>query len=62
MRRLGLAIALLILVPVGAAIPAWVSLAIIVIVLWALVIVESRGYGPTREQIRHEASPAHQEA
>ncbi len=61
-HRFGLAIVLLILVPVAAAIPAWLSLAVVVALVWAMIAYEQRGYGPTREQLRREASPAHQDA
>ncbi len=57
-RRLGLAIVLLILVPVATAMPAWISVAIVVVLIWALIAYEHRGYGPGREELRHEAAAA----
>jgi low temperature requirement protein LtrA len=57
-RRLGLAIVLLILIPVATAVPAWISVAIVVVLIWALIAYEHRGYGPGREQLRHEAATA----
>jgi low temperature requirement protein LtrA len=58
-RRLGLAIVLLILIPVATAIPAWLSVGIVVALLWAMIAAEHRRYGPGREQLRHEAAAAH---
>jgi low temperature requirement protein LtrA len=57
-QRLGLAIVLLILVPVATAVPALISLAVAVVLIWAMIAYEHRGYGPGREQLRHEASVA----
>ncbi len=45
-RRLGLAIVLLFLVPVATAMPALVTLAVAVVLIWALIGYEHRGYGP----------------
>lgn len=53
-QRLGLAIVLLILVPVATAIPALVSLAIVDVLICSMVAYEHRGYGPGRDQLRHE--------
>jgi low temperature requirement protein LtrA len=58
-RRLGLAIVLLFLVPVATAMPALLTLGIEVALIWTLVAVEHRGYGPKREEFRREASAAH---
>ncbi len=55
-RRFRLAVVLLILVPVATAVPALVSLAIVVALFWALIGYETRGYGERREQLRHEAA------
>jgi low temperature requirement protein LtrA len=55
-RRLGLAIVLLILVPVATAIPAVLTLAIADLLLWSLIAYEHRGYGEQRDQLRHEFS------
>jgi low temperature requirement protein LtrA len=58
-HRLGLAIVLLFLVPVATAVPALVSVAICVALIWAMIVYEHRGYGPGRDQLRREASAAH---
>ncbi len=58
-RRLGLAIVLLILVPVATAVPALISLAVVVVLIWAMIAYEHRGYGEGRDQLRHEAAAAH---
>ncbi|HEU4739227.1 MAG TPA: low temperature requirement protein A [Solirubrobacterales bacterium] len=58
-KRLGLAIVLLFLVPVATAMPALVTLAVAVILIWLLIAYEHRGYGPDRERFRREASAAH---
>jgi low temperature requirement protein LtrA len=57
-ERLGLAIVLLILVPVATAIPAVISLAIIDVLIWAMIVFEHRRYGDGRAQLRHEFSVA----
>jgi low temperature requirement protein LtrA len=57
-QRLGLAVVLLILVPVATAVPALISLAVAVVLIWAMIAYEHRGYGPGREQLRQEASVA----
>jgi low temperature requirement protein LtrA len=64
-RRLGLAIVLLIAVPVATAVPAWASLAIVDLLIWAMIVYEHRGYGrhgDARSQLRHEAAVGHQAA
>jgi low temperature requirement protein LtrA len=58
-HRLGLAIVLLFLIPVATAVPALTSVAICVVLLWAMIVYEHRGYGPGRDQLRREASAAH---
>jgi len=55
-RRLGIAIVLVILVPVATAIPALLTLAIADLLLWSLIVYEHRGYGEGRDQLRHEFS------
>jgi low temperature requirement protein LtrA len=57
-HRLGLAIALLILVPPATAVPPILTLAVLDALLWAMIVYEQRGYGPNREQLRHEAAVA----
>jgi len=59
-HRLGLAIVLLILVPVVVSIPAWVALLFLDLLIWAMVAFEHRGYGPGRAEFRREAAAAHQ--
>jgi low temperature requirement protein LtrA len=58
-RRLGLAIVLLILVPVATAVPALISLAVADVLIWAMIAYEHRGYGEGRDQLRHEAAVSH---
>jgi low temperature requirement protein LtrA len=58
-QRLGLAIVLLILVPVATAVPALISLAIVDVLIWTMIAYEHRGYGPGRSQFRQEAAAAH---
>jgi low temperature requirement protein LtrA len=57
-HRLGLAIVLLFLVPVATAVPALVSLAAAVVLVWAMIVYEHRGYGPRREELRREMGVA----
>jgi low temperature requirement protein LtrA len=57
-QRLGLALVLLILVPVATAVPAWVSVAIVDVLIWTMIAYEHRRYGEGREQLRHEAAAA----
>jgi low temperature requirement protein LtrA len=58
-ERLGLAIVLLILIPVATAVPALISLAVAVVLIWAMIGYEHRGYGIGRQELRREASAAH---
>ena len=58
-QRLGLAIVLLILVPVATAMPAVISLAIVDVLIWTMIAYEHRGYGERRDQLRHEAAVSH---
>jgi low temperature requirement protein LtrA len=51
-RRLGMAIVLLLLVPVATEVPAVVSLAIVTTLIWALIAYETRLYGDARVQLR----------
>jgi len=57
-RRLGLAIVLLFLVPVATSVPALVTLALAVLLIWAMIAYEHRGYGPGRQELRREANTA----
>jgi low temperature requirement protein LtrA len=52
-RRLGLAVILLILVPVAVEIPAIATLALVNVLLWGLIAIETREYGDTRQSVRH---------
>jgi low temperature requirement protein LtrA len=58
-RRLGLAIVLIFLIPVATSMPALISVAIAVVLMWALIVVEHRNYGSRRDELRREASAAH---
>jgi low temperature requirement protein LtrA len=58
-RRLGLAIVLVFLIPVATSVPALISVAIAVVLMWALIVVEHRNYGGRRDELRREASAAH---
>jgi low temperature requirement protein LtrA len=59
-QRFGLAIALLLLVPVATSIPAWAVLAIADLLIWAMIVYEVRGYyDDRRDQLRHEFSVGH---
>jgi low temperature requirement protein LtrA len=58
-QRLGLAIVLLFLVPVATAMPALISLAVAVVLVWLMITFEHFRYGPGRDQLRREASAAH---
>jgi low temperature requirement protein LtrA len=57
-QRFGLAVVLLILVPVATQVPALVSLAVVAVLFWALIAYETRGYGERRDQLRREAAVA----
>jgi len=58
-RRLGLAIVLLILVPVATEVPALVVVAVANVLLWAMIAYETRLYGEGRRQVRRpEAAEA----
>jgi low temperature requirement protein LtrA len=57
-HRLGLAIILLILVPVATDVPPIAILAFVDVLIWAMIAHEHRGYGPARGELRHEASVA----
>jgi low temperature requirement protein LtrA len=51
-QRLGLAIVLLILVPVATEVPALLALAIANLLIWAMIVYETRMYGEGRQQVR----------
>jgi low temperature requirement protein LtrA len=57
-RRVGLAAVLVALWPAATALPAIATLAIVSVLLWVVVTIETRGYGEDRAQVRHgEAFP-----
>jgi low temperature requirement protein LtrA len=51
-QRLGLAIVLLILVPVATQVPALLALAVVNVPLWAMIAYETRLYGEGRQAVR----------
>ncbi|HVY78675.1 MAG TPA: low temperature requirement protein A [Solirubrobacterales bacterium] len=51
-QRLGLAIVLLILVPVATEVPALAALAVANLLLWAMIAYETRMYGEGRHEVR----------
>jgi low temperature requirement protein LtrA len=51
-QRLGLAVALLILVPVATEIPALVAILVPTILLWAMIVYETGVYGEGRTEVR----------
>ena len=57
-QRLGLAIVLVLLIPVATAVPSLISLAAAVLLIWAMIAYEHRGYGPGRDRLRREANAA----
>jgi low temperature requirement protein LtrA len=57
-RRLGLAVVLLILVPVATEVPALLALAGANVLIWAMIAYETRSYGEGRHQVRHPEAQA----
>jgi low temperature requirement protein LtrA len=57
-RRLTMAIALLILVPVATEVPALVALAVVNLLIWALIAYETRSYGEGRRRVRRPEAAA----
>jgi hypothetical protein len=53
-----LAIAMLILVPVATDIPAIVVLAVANVLIWVLVVIETRRYGERRARLRRPEAAA----
>ncbi len=53
-RRLGLAIVLLILVPVATEVPALIALAVANVLIWAMIVYETRMYGEGRQKLRRQ--------
>jgi low temperature requirement protein LtrA len=58
-QRLGLAILLLALAPLGTQVPALVTVAFVDVALWAMIAYELHGYDERRDRIRDEFSVAH---
>ena len=52
-RRLALAIVLFALIPAALALPSIAILAVLAILIWSLIVVETRGYGENRARVRH---------
>ena len=61
-RRLGLAIVLLLAIPVATAVPALVSLAVVDLLLVVVIVLDTRSYGEGRGRLRQEMSVAHGDA
>jgi low temperature requirement protein LtrA len=57
-RRLLLAVVLLILVPLAIDAPAITVLAVANVLIWILIVVETRGYGEGRAQVRRPEAAA----
>lgn len=57
-RRLGMAIVLLILIPVAMELPALASVAMVNVLVWAMIALDTRSYGEGRERLRHPEQPA----
>ena len=51
-QRLGLAIVLLILVPVATEVPALLALGVVNLLIWAMIAYETRIYGEGRHEVR----------
>ena len=55
-RRLGLAVVLFALLPAATELPALAILALVAVLLWVVVAVETRSYGEGRARVRHEGT------
>src|SRR3954469_16990100 len=53
-RRLGLAIALVVLIPLATELPALAAVGVLAGLLWALIAYETHSYGDSRARIRHD--------
>jgi low temperature requirement protein LtrA len=53
-RRMGLAAILVALVPVALEIPAIATVTIATVLVWILIVVETRSYGESRASVQHE--------
>jgi low temperature requirement protein LtrA len=59
-HRFGVALVLLLLVPVASELPAWAAVAIVDVLVWAMIGFEQRHYyDERREELRREFSVAH---
>ncbi|HEX6229667.1 MAG TPA: low temperature requirement protein A [Solirubrobacterales bacterium] len=52
-RRLTLAVVFLALLPLAIELPALATLALVTLMLWTLIAIETRGYGEARHRVRH---------
>ena len=52
-RRFALAVVLVALLPAATHLPALAILAIVAVLLWVVIAIETRGYGEGRAEIRH---------
>ena len=52
-RRLTLAIVLVALIPAALELPAMAMLAVICVLVWTLIVIETRSYGEGRQRVRH---------
>jgi len=52
-RRLTLAIVLVALIPAALELPAMAMLGVIGVLVWTLIVIETRSYGEGRERVRH---------
>ena len=53
-RRAVLAVILLAFLPVATEIPAVATAAVVTVLAWLLIIVETRSYGESRDRVRHD--------
>jgi len=62
-HRLGLALLLFALFPVATEVSALVMLGLLNVLLWTMIVYETRGYGEGRAEVRHgDAAPGAQSA
>jgi low temperature requirement protein LtrA len=52
-RRLAMTMVLFALLPVALALPSLAILGILCVLIWTLIVVETRGYGEGRQRVRH---------
>jgi low temperature requirement protein LtrA len=53
-RRTGLAVLLLALLPAATEIPALATVAVVTVLAWLLIVIETRNYGESRRRVRRE--------